>query len=247
MIADGSVERLLPTEGGSTIVELMVAAAAGLLLAAVLGHTLLSFQTAFRISSTAVDRGEQAQLALALIAHEIEAVVPMPRAHGCPPEGIVVRPGQLSLSANLYDRTAWLREPASIGTSEVVLGLAGSFEVNDLVVVTDVGDVSDPSDDGSQCVRITAIFGDRVAVDAPLTRHFPSESPMALVNLVTYRVDGRGRLMRTQDGGTQRVAQDVVAFDARRDREHAILSLTMRDALPWMRYVPLRLANGASI
>jgi hypothetical protein len=95
--------------------------------------------------------------------------------------------------------------------------------------LTNVGVVADPSDDVSQCVRIITMDGDHILGDSVLIRSFPKDSPVTLVNRVLYRLDEAGRLMRTQDGGTQRIANDIRGFDVSVEGRLLTIELRMRD------------------
>jgi hypothetical protein len=50
-----------------------------------------------------------------------------------------------------------------------------------------------------------------------------------LINRVLYRLDDRGRVMRTQDSGTQRIADNILGFDVVLEGRLLTLRLAMRD------------------
>jgi hypothetical protein len=145
--------------------------------------------------------------------------------------------GRVEFAANLYDRSTSLREDAPAGRNEVVVASVGWFEAGDLVMVVNVNDPTDPGDDVADCARITAISADQWTLAHALPRSFSAGSQVALVNRVTYALDRLGRLMRTQDGGTQRIAQDVVAFDVRLDGAALLVRLAVRHASEWSRRI----------
>jgi hypothetical protein len=116
----------------------------------------------------------------------------------------------------------------------------GEFEAGDLVVIVDVGVADDPGDDVAECSEIGELAAGRWSLTRALARAFPAGSPVALVNRVVYALDRQGRLMRTQDLGTQRVAQGVDAFDASFEGSALVLRLAMREASAWTRRVVLK-------
>jgi hypothetical protein len=219
----------LRAERGASVVELLVATAVGLVLAALCGQSFALSQSSYRAAATRIDRDQHAQFALALIAAEVGAAIDPPiSTTGCPTRGIQITQGRMEFSANLYDRHTELRAPVSPGSMDVVVA-GTAVEAGDTVMLTDLGEFHDPADDTSHCARIVAISGDRLTLDAALPRSFPTESPVTLVNRVTYRLDAQGRLMRTQDGGTQRVADHVVGFDVEQAGRLLTIRLTMQD------------------
>lgn len=224
-------------ERGTSLVELLVATLVGLSLAALLGHTVTAYQAGYQRAVTRINSDQQAHFALALLADEVGALLHAPASATCPASGVHVADGRLEFAANLYDRSTALREAASAGRSEIVVEAGGAFEAGDLVMLVNVNDPTDPGDDAVDCVRITDISADHWTLERALERPFPAGSLVALVNRVAYALDRRGRLMRTQDGGTQRVAQDVAAFDVRIEGSSLVLRLAMRDAAEWTRRV----------
>jgi hypothetical protein len=220
----------LRSERGASLVELLVATAVGLTLAALCGQAVALSQTSYRSAATKIDRDQHAQFALALIGAEVEAVVDPPTSTtGCPTRGIQITPGRMEFSANLYDRHTVLRDPVSSGSLDVVVVAGDAVEAGDTIMLTDLGELHDPADETSHCARIVRISGDRLSVEGALPRSFPSGSPVTLVNRVMYRLDAQARLMRTQDGGTQRIADHVVAFDVEQVGGLLTVRLTMQD------------------
>lgn len=226
-------------ERGTSLVELLVATSVGLSLAALLGHTVSAYQTDYHRAVTRISRDQQAHFALALLADEVGAVLRAPTSATCPPGGVHVADGRLDFAANLYDRSTALREAVPAGGSEVVVEASSAFEAGDLVMLVNVNDPTDPGDDAADCVRITDIRPGHWTLESTLARQFPAGSSVALVNRVAYALAPRGLLMRTQDGGTQRVAQDVAAFDGRFEGSSVLISLAMRGAGEWTRRVVL--------
>jgi hypothetical protein len=226
-----------PAERGATLVELLVAASMGLSVAALLGHTMSAYQTGYHRAATRVSESQQAHFAVALMAAEVETLLKPPASASCPAWGIRVADGRLEFSANLYDRSTGLREDAPAGGSEMVVEEGSAFEAGDLVMVVDVQDPADPGDDIADCARISDISSNRWTLGRALARRFPAGSRVALVNRVAYALASRGLLMRTQDGGTQRVAQDVTAFDVRVEGSTVLIRLAMRNAGEWTRRV----------
>jgi hypothetical protein len=196
-----------------------------------------AYQTNYRHAVTRISGDEQAQFALALIADELDALLEAPASTTCPIGGVHLSDQRVDFAANLYDRWTALRDHAPSGRSELAVVSNGAFEAGDLVMVVNVNDPTDPGDDVADCVRIAAISADQWTLESALVRSFPAGSQVALVNSVTYALDRLGRLMRTQDGGTQRVAQDVVAFDARVDGAALVVRLAARQASEWTRRV----------
>jgi hypothetical protein len=224
---DGPVGRR--ADRGASAVELLVATATGLALAAVCGQAFSVSHATYRSAVTKLDRDQQAQSALAVIAAEVGAIVDVARSTECPSRGIQIAPGRMEFSANLYDRDTLLLDAASSGSRDVVVATRDVFEPGDVVRVTDPGELDDPSDDMSQCARIATISIDRLTLETALARSFPARSPVVLVNRVTYRLDGYARLMRTQDGGAQRIADHVVGFDVEQAGRLLTIRLTMQD------------------
>ncbi|MFZ5861832.1 MAG: PilW family protein [Nitrospirota bacterium] len=217
------------SERGATAVELLAATASGLLLAALCSHTFLVSHATYRSAAARMDRDQRAQFALALISAEVGALLDASASTGCPDRGIRIATGRMEFSANLYDRDTALAAPASVGSREVMVDAGSVVEVGDMVQITDPGDLADPSDDAAECAVIEDTAGDRLTLTSALARSFPAWSPAVLLNRVTYRLDGQGRLMRTQDRGTQRIADQVAGFDAAQDGRLLTLRLTMQD------------------
>lgn len=211
------------------MVELLAATATGLVLAALCGRAFAVSHATYRSAVTTLDRDQQAQFALAVMAAEVGAIVDTPGSTGCPSRGLQITPGRVEFSANLYDRDTLLRDAAVSGSRDVVVATRNGFEAGDMVRLTDPGEIDDPSDDASQCARIVEIITDRFTLDPALTRDFPAQSAVALINRVTYRLDGQARLMRTQDGGTQRIADHVVGFEVEHAGGLVTIRLTMAD------------------
>jgi hypothetical protein len=222
-----------------SLIELLVATSVGLSLAALLGHTVAAYQTHYHRAVTRIDGDQQAHFALALMAEELGALLQSPASSTCAAAGVQVAEQRVEFSANLYDRSTALRDDAPAGRSEVAVASSSAFEAGDLVIMTNLHDPRDPGDDMADCVRIAAISADQWTLESTLARSFPSGSPVVLVNRVTYALDRLGRLMRTQDGATQRVAQDVVAFDARVDGAALVIRLAVRQASEWTRRIGL--------
>jgi len=224
---DSSVGRR--ADRGASAVELLVATATGLALAALCGQAFAVSHATYRSAVTKLDRDQQAQYALAVIAAEVGAIVDVPRSTGCLSRGVQIAPGQMEFSANLYDRDTLLLDAASSGSRDVVVATRDVFEPGDIVRLTDPGERDDPSDDMSQCARIGNMSTDRLTLETALARSFPARSPVALVNRVTYRLDEHARLMRTQDGGTQRIADHVLGFEVEQAGRLLTIRLTMQD------------------
>lgn len=228
------------SQRGGSLVELMVAMVIGLSLLALFGHTVTTFQVDYRRSVTRIDGDQQAHLALALLADELDALVHvLPSATTCPAAGVRVDAGRVEFAANLYDRVSRLVEPAVSGRQAVVVEAGKEFKTGDLVMLIDVVNPDDPGDDRAECLRIADKETEGWILERPLQEAFPAGSPVALVNRVVYARDRQGRLMRTQDSGTQRVAQDVQVFDTRRDGASLVVSLAVRGASTWTRRMAL--------
>jgi type II secretory pathway component PulJ len=212
------------------VVELLVATAVGLTLAALCGQALAVSQTSYRSAAAKIERDQHAQYALALIGAELGAAVyPPVSTTGCPSRGIQITPGRMEFAANLFDRHTVLRDAVSPGSLEAVVVAADTVESGDTIMLTHLGELHDPADDISHCARIVAMSGDRLTFETALPRAFPSGSPVTLINRVTYRLDAQSRLMRTQDGGTQRIADHVVGFDVEQVGRLLTIRLTMQD------------------
>ncbi|MEW6682435.1 MAG: hypothetical protein AB1451_05875 [Nitrospirota bacterium] len=224
-------------ERGTSLVELLVATSMGLSVAALLGHTISAYQTNYRHAVTRMSDDQQAQFALALMTDEMETLLQAPTSATCSVGGVQVADGRVWFAANLYDRSTALREPVPAGGSAVVVESIGAFEAGDLVMFVNVNDPTDPGDDVADCSRITDISADQWTLEPAFARPFPAGSPVALVNQVAYVLDRRGRLMRTQDGGTQRIAQDVTSFDVQLDGGSLVVRLVTREARQWTRRV----------
>jgi hypothetical protein len=70
-------------------------------------------------------------------------------------------------------------------------------------------------------------------METSLTRSYPAGTRVSVSNRVTYALDARrGRLMRTQDGASQRVAQEVAVFSAGAEGPAIVLRIEMRPANP---------------
>jgi len=145
----------------------------------------------------------------------------------------------VEFAANLYDRSTALRDDAPVGRSALMVASASAFEAGDLVMMVNVNDPMDPGDDVADCARIAAISANQWEIEPALVRSFPAGSQVTLVNRVTYALDRVGRLMRTQDGGTQRIAQNVAAFDARLDGAALVVRLAVSQASEWTRRIDL--------
>jgi hypothetical protein len=217
------------SEQGASIVELLIATTAALVLAALCGQTFAAYHTAYRSAVTRINHVQQAEFAIALISAELESIIDGPGSTGCPDPGLQLAAGRMAFSANLYDRSAAIHETAPAGARDLIVEPGSAFEAGDVVRLTNVGVVADPSDDVSQCVRIITMDGDHILGDSVLIRSFPKDSPVTLVNRVLYRLDEAGRLMRTQDGGTQRIANDIRGFDVSVEGRLLTIELRMRD------------------
>lgn len=231
------MRRFAHQERGNTVVELLVATLLGLGLAGVLGHSIIAYQTGYHRAAARINSHQQAQRVLALMADEVTSAQKTVAAANCPAAGIRLTAGRLEFWGNLYDRSTMLQETAPLGASEIVVASRDAFESGDSVKVVNVGDPVDPSDDASECLRIADIRAGRWTLEQPLTQVFQAGSPVTLVNHVAYALDRYGRLMRTQDGGTQRIAQDVEGFGVEVDSTLLVLRLTMNGVGEWTRRV----------
>jgi Tfp pilus assembly protein PilW len=225
-----------PGQRGTTLVECLIATGIGVALVAVFGHTLLTHQAAYRDQLARLDTTQQADFALTLITDELHAAVQVIHGEGCPEPGGQIQNSQISFAANLYDHTTELREQAPSAQSNLVVRASSVFEVNDLVMIVGVGDPADPSDDVAECREIDEIVDDRVTVHDPLSRSYPLGSPVSVLNRVRYVYDAhRGRLMRSQDGSSQRIAQGVTAFSVEGEGPTIVVSLGLRASNPAVR------------
>jgi hypothetical protein len=238
-------EKLLG-QRGTTLVECLIATGIGVSLVAVFVHTLLGHQAAYRDQLVRLDTTQQADFALAVIAEELHTAVQTIDGQGCPEPGIQVQSSQISFAANLYDRTTELRERAQSAQGALVVRSPSVFEVNDLVMVVGVGDPADPSDDIAECRAIEEIVGDRLTVHGALTRSYPQGSTVSALNRLRYSYDAsRSRLMRSQDGASQRIAQEVTAFSVKEEDRTILVNLWLRTSNPtgsplaWQRRIPI--------
>jgi hypothetical protein len=211
------------------VVELLVVTAAALLLATVCGQALAAYHQAYRAAVMRIDHTQQADFALALISAELESRIDGSQGLGCPPVGLQVTEVRMEFTANLFDRETSVKDTVPAGAAEVVVESTSDFDVGDMVRLTDVGAVGDPSDDSAQCVRIIRISGNHLVLASALVRSFLNGSPVTLLNSVLYRLDERGRLMRTQDGGTQRIADNLVGLTFGVEGQYLTIQLTMSD------------------
>ena len=239
-------QKEFPGQHGTTLVECLLATGIGVALVAVFVHTLLAHQAAYRDQIVRLDTTQQADFALALMADELRTAVQAIHGQGCPEPGVQVQSAQISFAANLYDHTTELREQAPVAQGSLVVRSSSVFEVNDLVMIVGVGDPADPSDDVAECRAIEEIVGDRVTVHGTLTRSYPLGSSVSVLNRVRYSYDaGRGRLMHSQDGASQRIAQGVTAFSVVEEGPTIVVSLGLRGSNPahpfmtWQRRVML--------
>jgi hypothetical protein len=235
-----------PGQRGTTLVECLIATGIGVALVAVFGHTLLTHQAAYRDQLARLDITQQADFALTLITDELRTAVQVIHGEGCPEPGVQIQNSQISFAANLYDHTTELREQAPSTQGSFVVRSSTVFEVNDVVMIVGVGDPADPSDDVAECRAIEEIVGDRVTLHDPLSRSYPLGSPVSVLNRVRYVYDAhRGRLMRSQDGSSQRIAQGVTAFSVEGEGPTIVVSLGLRASNPavlsrtWQRRVVL--------
>lgn len=194
---------------GMTLVECLVATTVAVALAGGFCHAWLTYQSEYRTQMARVARGEQARFALAFLVDELRLAVWGDQGQHCPASGVQLVDAGVSFAANVYDRTTRLAQPALVGQNGLTLS-AQVFEPNDLVQIVDVGDPTDPSDDIAECGTVTAVAGSRVTIDRSLTRAYPVDNRVLALSAVSYVLDERrGRLMRSQDGANQRVADGV--------------------------------------
>jgi prepilin-type N-terminal cleavage/methylation domain-containing protein len=230
---------------GTTLIECLVATAIVVVLAGGFCHALVTYQAGYRAHASRVALHQQSQFALDLLVEEMSLAVWTSQGAGCPEPGVQSVGPRLSFVANLYDRTTELRDPAGSGQTELIVART-VFESNDLVRIVSVGDPADPSDDREECVRLTEVAGSRLTTARPLTGSYHIGSQMSAINLVSYNFDGRrGRLMRSQDGGSQRVAGDVSEFVAEWTDRELLLAMGMRSAssehsVRWERRIAFR-------
>jgi Tfp pilus assembly protein PilW len=216
-----------------TLVECLVSTAIGGLIAAGLCHVLLTYQSGYQSQTTRIDHDQQARFALDLMAEELQVAERVVRGSGCAEPGVHIGDARLSFAANLYDRTTALREPASAGQRNIVVATGATLDPNDLIMLVGVADASDPSDDVAECLKVAQRTGDQVILSDLLTRSYPSGTRVSVSNSVTYVLDARrGRLMRTQDGASQRIGQEVVAFLANAEGPAIVLRIEMRPVNP---------------
>jgi len=221
------------SQRGMTLVECLVATAIGGLIAAGLCHALLTYQSGYLSQTARIDRDQQARFALDLMTEELQVAERVVRGSGCAEPGVHIDEARLSFAANLYDRTTTLREPASAGQRSIVVATGATLDPNDLIVLVGVADAADPSDDVAECLKVLERTGDEVTLETPLTRAYPAGTRVSVSNQVTYALDARrGRLMRTQDGASQRIGQEVAAFSANAEGPAIVLRLEMRPANP---------------
>jgi prepilin-type N-terminal cleavage/methylation domain-containing protein len=218
---------------GMTLVECLVSTAIGAVIAAGLCHALLTYQSGYQSQTTRIDRDQQARFALDLMVEELRVAEQVVRGSGCAEPGVRIDEAHLSFAANLYDRTTVLREPASAGQRNIVVTTGPTLDPNDLIMLVGVADPSDPSDDVAECLKVAQRTGDQVTLETPLTRSYPVGTRVSVSNQVTYALDARrGRLMRTQDGASQRVAQEVAVFSAGEEDPAIVLRIEMRPVNP---------------
>jgi prepilin-type N-terminal cleavage/methylation domain-containing protein len=218
---------------GMTLVECLVSTAIGAVIAAGLCHALLTYQSGYQSQTTRIDRDQQARFALDLMVEELRVAEQVVRGSGCAEPGVHIDEAHLSFAANLYDRTTALREPASAGQRNIVVTTGTTLDPNDLIMLVGVADPSDPSDDVAECLKVAQRTGDQVTMETSLTRSYPAGTRVSVSNRVTYALDARrGRLMRTQDGASQRVAQEVAVFSAGAEGPAIVLRIEMRPANP---------------
>ena len=221
------------SQSGMTLVECLVSTAIGGWIAAGLCHALLTYQSGYQRQTARVDRDQQARFALDLMTEELRVAERVARGPGCAEPGVHIDEARLSFTANLYDRTTALREPASSGQRSIVVATGPTLDPNDLIMLVGVADPSDPSDDVAECLKVAQRTGDQVDLETPLTRAYPAGTRVSVSNQVTYTLDDRrGRLMRRQDGASQRVAQEVAAFSAGAEGPSVVLRVEMRPANP---------------
>lgn len=221
------------SQRGMTLVECVVSTAIGAVIAAGLCHALLTYQSGYQSQTARIDRDQQARFALDLMVEELRVAERVVRGSGCAEPGVHIGDARVAFAANLYDRTTALREPASSGQDSIVVMTGRTLDSNDRVMLIDVADQEDPSDDVAECLKIAQRTGDQVVLGAPLTRSYPVGTRVSVSNQVTYALDARrGRLMRTQDGASQRMAQEVAVFSADEEDPAIVLRIEMRPANP---------------
>ncbi|MBI3606435.1 MAG: hypothetical protein HY207_00535 [Nitrospirae bacterium] len=226
-------QKEFPGQQGTTLVECLLATGIGVALVAMFVHALWTHQAAYRDQLARLDTTQQADFALAMMADELRIAVQAIHGQGCPEPGVQVQSAQISFAANLYDHTTELREQAPVAQGSLVVRSSSVFEVNDLVMIVGVGDPADPSDDVAECRVIEQIVGDRVTVRGTLTRSYPLGSAVFVLNRIRYSYDAlRGRLMRSQDGASQRIAQGVRVFSIGREGRTIVVSLGLRALNP---------------
>ena len=219
------------TQLGMTLVECLVSTAIGAAIAAGLCHALLTYQSGYQGQTARIDRDQQARFALDLMVEELRVAERVVRGSGCAEPGVHIDEAHLSFAANLYDRATVLREAVSAGQRRIVVAMGPTPDPNDFIMLIDVADRGDPSDDVAECLKVAQRTGDQVVLGAPLTRSYPVGTRVSVSNQVTYALDARrGRLMRTQDGASQRVAQEVAIFSASAEGPAIVLRIEMRPA-----------------
>ncbi len=197
---------------GTTLLECLVASAIAVALAGGFCSALLGAQSSYRGQTGRLALSQQAQFALDFLVDELRMAVWADRGLDCPNPGVQLAEARVSFLANLYDRNAHLSQAASAAQSRLVFA-PRVFEPNDAVEIVDVRDPADPSDDVAECRRVIEAGAGGVTVDRPLTRSYPAGSQVHALNAVSYALDERnGRLMRSQDGTSQRVAQEIESF-----------------------------------
>ncbi|OGW61893.1 MAG: hypothetical protein A2638_05705 [Nitrospirae bacterium RIFCSPHIGHO2_01_FULL_66_17] len=216
---------------GMTLVECLVSTAIGAAIAAGLCHALLTYQSGYQGQTARIDRDQQARFALDLMVEELRVAERVVRGSGCAEPGVHIGEARVAFAANLYDRATALREEASAGQRRIVVAMGPTPDPNDFIMLIDVADRGDPSDDVAECLKVAQRTGDQVVLGAPLTRSYPVGTRVSVSNQVTYALDARrGRLMRTQDGASQRVAQEVAIFSASAEGPAIVLRIEMRPA-----------------
>lgn len=216
---------------GMTLVECLVSTAIGAVIAAGLCHALLTYQFGYQSQTARIDRDQQARFALDLMVEELRVAERVIRGSGCAEPGVHIGDARVAFAANLYDRTTALREPTSAGQRHITVAAGPTLDPNDLIMLVGVADRWDPSDDVAECLKVVQRTGDTVTLETPLTRSYPSGTRVSVSNQVTYALDARrGRLMRTQDGASQRVAQEVAVFSAGEEDPAIVLRIEMRPA-----------------
>ncbi|MEO5657774.1 MAG: prepilin-type N-terminal cleavage/methylation domain-containing protein [Nitrospiria bacterium] len=217
------------SQHGMTLVECVVSVAISSLIAAGVCQTLLAYQSGYHRQTTRVDRDQQARFALDLMVEEARVAERVARGPGCAEPGLHLDDARLSFAANLYERTTVLREPVSSGRRSMVVAAGALLDHRDRILLIGIGDPADPSDDVAECLKVAGRAGDQVDLETPLIHSYPTGTRISVSNQVTYTLDARrGRLMRAQDGASQRVAQDVAAFSARVEGAAIVLRLEMR-------------------